>query len=496
MKKYILAFSILVLASMVSPGMIYRPADMHLWDTWCYYHDDTYYLYILKSDHWGVWDGFNVSTSKDGVHWEYQGQGINMGEETTWLGTGSTWKSPDFDTDGRFLCNFSESRLHSEVDRQQIGFGESRDLVHWKRLDVTFHQDTSWYEKDGRWDCIYTIPRPEGGYYGYWTATPKGSAGFGFGESDDGLHWKALPPPEIEWGENPVPEAIELGAVEKIGDRYYAIIGSWQLDGGMISFSADKPEGPFRASEINFSLLRGDCYFARFFPTPQGLLVNHHLVTRITRSESFHGMVNYVAPLKRALVDEEGTLRLGWWEGNKTLKGKKQAFVLNHAATGNDLIPALAKGLLDIRNGTIVEGEVSFQDIANGAIPGIWVETIEGPCAAIRILSSSETIGGVTDRDGSNFTVDGMTKLERWQHVNRDLPLQSEVSFRLLIRHSHIELYLDDYLLNVYSLPEPFTGRIGFLENGIGISKLKAWTMTLPEELPPTSTFYPIVQED
>jgi hypothetical protein len=485
MGKQFLRLFLLILAGTASFGMIYRPADMHLWDTWCYYHEGSYFLYILKSDHWDMWDGFNVSTSKDGVHWEYQGRGIDKGEGANWLGTGSVWKSPNFEKDGRFICNFSEQ---TSPDPQHIYFGESRDLLSWKRMDVTFQQDSRWYEQDGRWDCIYSIPRPGGGYYGYWTATPKDIPGFGFGETEDGVQWRALPSPEMDWGDKQVPEKMELGAVEKIGDLHYAMVGYW---GVMTTFIADQPQGPFRAAEKNFNLLRGDCYFARFFPTPDGLLISHHLQTRIVRSRDIWGQVNYIAPLKRALVDEQGTLRLGWWEGNDALKGEERSLLLNRSGSGGGSTPALIEGPLDIRRGAIVEGTLSFPADSNGAIPGVWVETVEGSCAAIRILSCSETLGGLTGRDGSRFTDDGMERLKGWQHVERDLPYKAQVPFRLLVRHSHIELYLDGFLFNVYSLPEPFTGRIGFMDNGAGVSELRAWTMTLPDELPPRTSYYP-----
>ena len=94
------------------------------------------------------------------------------------MGTGSTWKSPDFETDGKFLMNFSE---HKGL-RQTIFFAESTDLVHWTRLpnQYEFKQDTRWYQPDGRWDCIWRIPRPGAGLYGYWTATltrkPEGNS--------------------------------------------------------------------------------------------------------------------------------------------------------------------------------------------------------------------------------------------------------------------------------------------------------------------------------
>jgi hypothetical protein len=44
------------------------------------------------------------------------------------------------------------------------------------------------------------------------------------------------------------------------------------------------------------------------------------------------------------------------------------------------------------------------------------------------------------------------------------------------------KLYLDDVLFNVLALPKGATGRIGFLNHARGISELKAWAMTLPDE--------------
>ena len=111
------------------------------------------------------------------------------------MGTGSTWKSPNFDHDGKFLMNFSEWK----GQRQTIFFAESKDLIHWTRLgnEYEFVQDERWHGKDGRWDCIWTMARPGGGLLGYWTANTLAGGEFGFGESLDGLHWDALPPPQV-----------------------------------------------------------------------------------------------------------------------------------------------------------------------------------------------------------------------------------------------------------------------------------------------------------
>jgi len=84
--------------------------------------------------------------------------------------------------------------------------------------------------------------------------------------------------------------------------------------GGMFTLVADKPGGPFRPAVKNYHVLGGGTYFARFFPAPGGLLVNHQSIPR-------HGRCCF-APMKRAVVDDQGTLRLCWWEGNDKLKGE------------------------------------------------------------------------------------------------------------------------------------------------------------------------------
>jgi hypothetical protein len=112
-------------------------------------------------------------------------------------------------------------------------------------------------------------------------------------------------------------------------------------------------------------------------------------------------------------------------------------------------------------------------DVAE-SIPGICFETTDGEHHTIRLLSSSATAAGKIRSDGTGF--------EPAQEINRDLPLKKKSDFRLLARHDIIELYLDDFLFNVYSLPLPADARIGFLNNAKGISKVKTWTMTLPDQ--------------
>ena len=186
-------------------SLFYKAQDEetgNMWDVWLYHHEGTYYLYYLANAGVRVgrgqpWNNISLAISPDGVHWTEQGPILKKSKGATWMGTGSTWKSSTFEKDGKFYMNFSE-----EIgERQNIYFAESTDLRNWTRLkgkEYQFVQDERWYKKNGRWDCIWTIAKPGGGLYGYWTASPLSKdRKFGFGESEDGLHWKALEPPKV-----------------------------------------------------------------------------------------------------------------------------------------------------------------------------------------------------------------------------------------------------------------------------------------------------------
>jgi hypothetical protein len=414
------------------------PGTGNMWDTWLYLHEGVYYLYYL-ANRGPSWDNISAARSPDGVHWEELGPVLRKREGVDWMGTGSTWTAPPPNDGDRFIMNFSEWR----GPRQTIFFAESPDLTSWHRLPdaCEFVQDTRWYKADGRWDCIYTIPRPEGGLYGYWTADPLRGPSVGFGQSLDGVTWQALEPPRFVEG-SPHGEA---GAVERIGERYYLMLGA---NGGMRTLVADTPEGPFAPATTNFDLLAGQSgmytYFARFFRTPNGVLVNHH-------SRMRNGQV-YFAPLKRALVDERGTLRLGWWEGNNALK--RDAALIHR--------PLSAK--LDTTAGIIVEGGVALP--ADGAPTGVWLGMRDGGRVRILLGPQGVTCIGAVDASSTEMAVE--------ETVDRETAFPARCPFRLLVKHSLVEFYLNGVLMQCYSMPARSDGRLGVMGS---VDRLRAWQL-------------------
>lgn len=425
-----------------------NPETGRMWDTWLFWHAGTHYLYYLANRPDCRWDNISMATAADGVHWREIGPVLTKDERVTWMGTGSVWKSPNFARDGKFQTNFSW-----EIGpRQTIWFAESADLVHWTPFGPTYEfvQDERWYERNGRWDCIWTIARPGGGLYGYWTASPKPETGgqFGFGETLDGVTWTALPPPKVDGV-----GVGEVGAIEKIGDKYYMMFGS---GGHMWTLVADSPEGPFRTAAKNAIILHaGPTYFSRFYPTPGGLLVNHHAIAR-------NGDVS-MAPLKAARLDTDGTLRLHWWTGNEAMKHEPRPVALAAA-------PDPATGLffleptLDAGRGVIIEGSMALPRTL-GARTGWFIA-----CAGERHGAMLLNADGRVEFGDVNAALTAMTDARL---ISRDRRGGDTVRFRLLLQGVLAELYLDDALVECFALPAPAAGRLGLL--GDGTRDLRVW---------------------
>ena len=228
---------------------------------------------------------------------------------------------------------------------------------------------------------------------------------------------------------------------------------------GMFTFVAERPSGPFLRSKKNFRLLtsRGhlNTYFARFFPTPQGVLVNHHSIAR-------GGMVHF-GSLKRAAIDAEGTLRLAWWEGNETLK--HESIQVNPPPRRAESRIALLENRFDAETGLVLEAALPIL-AADAAKPvGLYVE--HGPNSGTALLVRG---GGVVEIGPIDSTGTGFKPENR---IDRQTPFAATARFRLLLKQSLLEFYLDDVLIQCYSLPAAASGRIGLL--GEHVTDLKAW---------------------
>ncbi|MGC9349223.1 MAG: hypothetical protein ACP5JG_13865, partial [Anaerolineae bacterium] len=426
-------------------------------------HQGVYYLYYLTSET-APGDGFGVATSEDGLTWHDYGRVLEPSDEMVrYLGTGSVWKAPDSAASGRFLCNYSEWRQRGDQAVQSIFFAWSDDLIHWHKFgeEFAFRIDERFYERVNedaqgpwewpRWDCLCGVPRPQGGYDGYWTATPKTGLGFGHGVSADGLHWQALEPPQVDWSDPPEMIFVEVGGVHQFDQRYYCMVGDYaDTNCGMFTLVSDSPSGPFRPATRNFGLLRNQSkmhtYFTRFLDSPDGVLVNHHTLAEGQFSDD-HCVV-YFAPLKQARIIDGG-LYLGWWHGNDGLKNVEVS--LSRGDDGDVQVNADA--------GILLEGEM--------VLPGsLSIGTADHAGVRIRVSPDGVTEIGPETRDGTTFTCE--------ERVDREMDFGSSPRFRLLLNHTMIEFYLEDILIQCYTMDGVADGRISW--QGVRDPRLWRWS--------------------
>ena len=454
------------------------------WDTWAFVENNTYYAYYLITEH-SPGEGFGVATSADGVHWDDHGyvwHGPSWAEHRWWEGTGSVWRAPDFNATGRYIINYSQ--YHSGT--QNITFAQSFDLIHWERTEALnntwFNIDHQYYHDPGRWDCIYSIPVSSGpspaenlrdGYprYGFWTASPI-SGTMGFGVTEDGVNWKALPSPEM------IPPAhAEVGAVEYIPfgpnkekGAFFAILGAYHME----TYTAQDPKGPWHAATKNFEVLPNarSCYFARFFRAGkdnEDVLVTHQSFSHVGRT--------YIAPYKVADVDDEGTLRFKYWANNEAIKGP----VVD--ASFNQSEPHMFSGAANVSVGAVFEAAVTPVPNATAPLedqPGFWMETVGGGAVVALINALGQTTLATVAANASSAAAVVPKAIQVWDRDLVGIEAGAPLAVRLLYRRDMMELYVNDFLMPVYLMPAT-TGRIGVMPKAKAqVQAIKRWDMSLP----------------
>ncbi len=323
-KNSLLAFAILLTTIQQVDAIVYcPPGGARIWDPSIMFHDGRYYAFSMyRPPGHKQYDSVGLAISEDGVHWIDQGPVIT--DDMTVL------KCFVARCGDRFVLNHGS---YTNFEQDRLKFYTSDDLIHWKYLGDS-HPDPRWYDPHKRWDDMYFLPKEEGkpekGFWGYATAHPRDCpklAIFGLLESDDGLEWRSAPAPRIEWG-GMTPAFLENGGCERFGDKYYFLAGGCYGNMyGMFTFVADDPQGPFRPDVPCFQLcnnrgyagLPGLTWLAAFARGRDGeVLVSNYLST-----ECISNAEVWMLPLRKAVVDPEGHLRLAYWPGNETAKGKR-----------------------------------------------------------------------------------------------------------------------------------------------------------------------------
>ena len=140
-------------------------------------------------------------------------------------------------------------------------------------------------------------------------------------------------------------------------------------------------------------------------------------------------------------------------------------------ANGRGLLPFANH--FDLEQGVVLEGALKVHEPPKRwSGVGLFVEEEPYQNRGTAILAQTRgrtEIGVMTN--GINFRPDDVTE--------RGIALGKRSVFRLLVRRSLMEFYIDDLLVQCYSLPEAATGRLGLVfESGRAVFEdVKAWAM-------------------
>lgn len=168
-------------------------------------------------------------------------------------------------------------------------------------------------------------------------------------------------------------------------------------------------------------------------------------------------------------------------ERNEKVKDKE----IKVKATQDDNEPRKARDLqidflnqtFDLAPGIVIEGTIkqlpNHEEKDGFAGAGFYIEEKKEAGIVIMVHNRSLAEYGCLSAGGSDF--------ESRQRIDRQIDIKTMLNFRLMIRQTLSELYIDDLLVQCYSLSTEATGRIGlaFGAKGVKIENLRVWAMNL-----------------
>ena len=163
-------------------------------------------------------------------------------------------------------------------------------------------------------------------------------------------------------------------------------------------------------------------------------------------------------------IDHEGTLRFGWWKENE--KMKHQSIAVKKPVDPKAAV-ALLGNSFDTKQGIILEGTLKLPKAKEWPRCGVYVECTNNLGVGVLIDSTGVAELGPMKADGTGFKAE--------KPVDREMTFGSPAAFRLLVKGSLMEFYLDDILIESFALPANATGRIGLINAEDTMDTLKAW---------------------
>jgi hypothetical protein len=452
--------------------LFYKPPSEGFWDHTLFFHSGQYFLIYQIGEPSAA---FALSSSLDGLHWRYHEKIFSASEHglASAYSPSTIWSHFNGKQTIFYIAGTS-----IESDGTLTPFHlESRDLLQWK-ISTAIE-----YIGDGNFGIGMSggvNPRRSGGYEAFADVLPtkNGTLIFASLESDDGLKWHARKTLVIE-GLNSMSfnprEQPELGGALEHAGRYYFLAGLNDLDNsldpderiftpGCTTLISDTLFGPVYPSPKNRILIStNNSYFLRFSRTNEHVLVHHQSYIPKDSASLVHTDA-YYAPLKLAHWDDEGNLRLKYWSGND--KAKTQSIMIDIPPVWNADQICFIGHVFPLDDTFIVEGTVEIS--RNGAV-GLYF------CRCDNEQGSAFLIHADGTAEFGSMKEDHFDSFVRIDSCNREIPIGRYVKFRLLRRALLVELYVDDFLMYCYALPDGSSGKIGLIGRRDAWHRINAW---------------------
>jgi hypothetical protein len=494
-----------VLLVLFIPGnasaLLYRTPEGTLKDNCVVWHDGAFHLFAMyrfdqkggEQDQWrNVWS----ATSADGVHWKDVGPVIK--DAPFGIYAMRVWQVGD-----RFLMNHGS---FTGGKQDVLRLWESRDLVHWEYLGPEYDVRRPDGQRIDHMDVIPVQEEEKTVYYGYAVG--------GVLRSEDGLKWKWL-------GELPLTDNVNIrvvqepGGCQRFGDKYYLLVGGFypgSFEYATSTYISERPTGPFRPDYPAFRLNGYSgrdlvALWACYCRLPHETLLSNYILDP-------GGQNWWHAPLKSAVVDGAGHLRMGYWKGNDALKGSELPCDIGQTqlkapgsngdiALSRDQVKIQAPPLPQIRWITpnkpntalaLIDAVFDFDKgcVLEGSMKVTAIDTLVFPAAGICLEKNNREATAILFDTWGQTEIGAFSWSEQPRFEARDItgfgcatvagiPSGETCSFRLLVRKGIFEIYLNDLLVQTYSA-EGLTGRIGFIvQDGQGtFGRPRAWEMRLP----------------
>ncbi|TSA37449.1 MAG: hypothetical protein D4R65_00830 [Verrucomicrobiaceae bacterium] len=321
---------------------------MFLW-----WNDGTYYL-IYDAANAARPLGLYLLTSKDGVYWKQEGAYFDKDNPNKLVCNPEIYK---LKPDGPWVIAYEHDGSFS--------FATSYDMKQWTRLGpLNGYKSREQLRKDypvysSNFATPVSYPHPDGGWFHLVYAQNAEYVGMGYARSDDGIHYKILPPVRFDgvpcdrFCEKPLmTKGGETAGITRIGKKYFFSGGGRQGDWFL---AADKPEGPYRPTPKNHTIPRDpENYWRIYNDVPDA-----PLITDSRWANDAEGKRQWMmTPLKRLVSDGE-SVWIKWWEGNEKLKAQPVALTLKPEQNG----VAAVEPAIDPRKVTVIEGMIDFSPV-------------------------------------------------------------------------------------------------------------------------------------